>query len=90
MVTPRLVLAGINSAIEIRDGPFSLLADSFHVPVGTGITTKNVFFDGGNAALTTNHGTAAFRQIPQTGKLTRNPWFSSRDVSQNPDGRIRL
>jgi hypothetical protein len=47
-------------AIEIRDGPFSLLGDSFHVPVGTNVTTRNVFFDGGNAALTANQGTADF------------------------------
>jgi hypothetical protein len=29
-----------------------------HVPVGTNITTHNVFFNGGNASLTTNTGTA--------------------------------
>lgn len=45
---------------EIRDGPFSLLGDVLHVPVGTTITTRNVFFQGGNAALTTNTGTALF------------------------------
>jgi hypothetical protein len=43
---------------EIRDGPFSLLGDVIHVPVGTNITTRNVFYQGGNAALTTNTGTA--------------------------------
>src|SRR5277367_3889206 len=45
---------------EIRDGPFSLLADVLHVPVGTNITTRNVFFQGDNASLTTNIGTAVF------------------------------
>lgn len=92
LVTPLLLLAGVNStistglprlpsvdssvgafqmlghlngipfmgAIEIRDGPFSLRGDSFHVPVGTNISTRNVFFEGGNAALTTNQGTADF------------------------------
>jgi hypothetical protein len=45
---------------EIRDGPFSLLGDVLHVPVGTNITTRNVFFQGGNAALTANTGTALF------------------------------
>ncbi|MGH7048144.1 MAG: hypothetical protein ACREE2_17350 [Stellaceae bacterium] len=45
-------------AIEIRDGPFSLLGDSFHVPVGTSITTRNIFYNGGNASLITNQGTA--------------------------------
>jgi len=45
---------------EIRDGPFSLLGDVLHVPVGTNITTRNVFFQGGSASLTTNIGTAVF------------------------------
>jgi len=45
---------------EVRDGPFSLLGDVLHVPVGTNMTTRNVFFQGGNAALTANTGTALF------------------------------
>lgn len=45
-------------AAEIRDGPFSLMGDVLHVPVETTITTRNVFFEGGKAALTTNTGTA--------------------------------
>ena len=45
---------------EVRDGPFSLLGDVLHVPVGTNITTRNIFFQGGNAALTANMGTALF------------------------------
>jgi hypothetical protein len=45
-------------SFEIRDGPLGLLADVLHVPVSTDITTRNVFFQGGNAALTTNTGTA--------------------------------
>lgn len=45
-------------AAEIRDGPFSLMGDVLHVPVETTITTRNVFFQGGKAALTTNTGTA--------------------------------
>ena len=47
-------------SLEVRDGPFSLLGDAFHVPVGTNITTRNVFFDRGNASLIANQGTAAF------------------------------
>jgi len=47
-------------SVEFRDGPFSLLGDVIHVPVGTNITTRNVFFNGGNASLTTNIGTAVF------------------------------
>src|SRR5271170_3466495 len=45
-------------SVEFRDGPLSLLGDVLHVPVGTNITTRNVFFNGGNASLTTNIGTA--------------------------------
>jgi hypothetical protein len=43
---------------EIRDGPFGLLGDVMHLPVSANITTRNVFYQGGNAALTTNVGTA--------------------------------
>jgi hypothetical protein len=45
---------------EFRDGPFSLLGDIIHLPVGTNITTRNIFFNGGSAALTANIGTAEF------------------------------
>ncbi len=45
---------------ELRDGPFSLLGDVLHVPVGTNVTTRNVFYQGGNASLTANTGTALF------------------------------
>ena len=47
-------------AAEFRDGPFSLLGDVIHLPVGTNVTTRNVFFNGGSAALTANIGTAVF------------------------------
>jgi hypothetical protein len=47
-------------SVEISDGPFSLLGDALHIPVGTSITTRNIFFSGGSAALTTNMGTADF------------------------------
>lgn len=46
-------------ALELRDGPFSFLGEVLHVPLSTNITTRNVFFNGGNASLTTNIGTAA-------------------------------
>ena len=46
-------------SVEFRDGPFSLLGDVIHLPVGANIATRNVFFNGGNASLTTNIGTAA-------------------------------
>jgi hypothetical protein len=36
------------------------LGEALHLPVGTSITTHNVFFSGGSAALTANEGTADF------------------------------
>jgi hypothetical protein len=43
-------------SIEIRDGPLGLLGDALHVPVSTNITTRNVFFNGGNAKLVPTRG----------------------------------
>jgi hypothetical protein len=43
---------------EIRVGPIGLLGDVLHIPVETNITTRNVFFQGGKAAVTQNTGTA--------------------------------
>jgi hypothetical protein len=43
---------------EIRDGPIGLLGDVVHGPFGSNITTRNVFYQGGHAALNTNIGTA--------------------------------
>ena len=45
-------------SVELRDGPFSLLGDALHVPLGVPITTRNIFFNGGSAGLTMNTGTA--------------------------------
>ena len=45
-------------SIEIRDGPLGLLGDALHVPVGTGLKTRDIAFSGGNAALITDSGTA--------------------------------
>jgi hypothetical protein len=46
------------SALEIRDGPIGLLGDILHMPVSANVTTRNVFYNGGKAALTANTGTA--------------------------------
>jgi hypothetical protein len=53
--------------IEIHDGPFSLLGGAVHLPVGTDITTRDVFFNGGNATLIANAGTATllYRALEQ-------------------------
>jgi len=45
--------------IEIHDGPFSLVGGAIHLPVSTDITTRNVLFNGGNAGLIANTGTAS-------------------------------
>jgi hypothetical protein len=53
-------LSGVpfTGSFEIRDGPLGLLSDVLHLPVSTGITTLNGFFQGGSAALTADTGTA--------------------------------
>ena len=45
-------------SIEIRDGPLGLLGDALHVPVSTGLRTRDIAFSGGNAALIVDSGTA--------------------------------
>src|ERR1700730_19373055 len=45
-------------SFEVRQGPLGFLGDVLHVPVSTNITTHNVLFQGGNAALKTTTGTA--------------------------------
>lgn len=38
-------------AAELRDGPFGILADAMHIPLGVPITTRNIFFSGGNTGV---------------------------------------
>lgn len=38
-------------AVELRDGPFGILADAIHFPAGVPITTRNIFFSGGNTGV---------------------------------------
>ena len=45
--------------VEIHDGPLSLVGGAVHLPVSADITTRNVLFNGGNAGLIANAGTAA-------------------------------
>jgi hypothetical protein len=78
-------------SIEIRDGPLGLLGDVLHVPVGTDIKTRNVFYQGGHAALITNTGTAlllyrvldAPTQYADLGGGFR-AWGFSTDLTLNP------
>jgi len=80
-------------SVEISDGPFSLLGDAFHIPVGTSITTRNFFYNGGNAALIASQGTADFlyHVLAQPGQsldagIGFRAWAFTTDITLN--GRI--
>jgi hypothetical protein len=47
-------------AAELRYGPFGVLADALHIPLGIPITTRNIFFSGGNTGLVTSIVTSDF------------------------------
>lgn len=47
-------------AAELRYGPFGILADGLHIPLGVPITTHNIFFSGGNSAVVLNVATGDF------------------------------
>jgi hypothetical protein len=47
-------------AAELRDGPFGLMADAMHLPLGIPVTTRNVFYSGGHTGLVTSIVTADF------------------------------
>jgi hypothetical protein len=78
-------------SVEVRYGSLGFLADAIHLPVSTRITTRNIFFEGGNAALKANTGTgiALYRvledpvQFADVGLGFRAWGFSSR-VELNP------
>jgi hypothetical protein len=76
---------------EVRYGQLGFLVDAIHLPVSTTITTHDIFFRGGNAALKANTGTgiALYRvledpvQFADAGLGFRAWGFSSR-VELNP------
>ena len=78
-------------SFEVRYGSLGFLADAIHLPVSTNITTHNIFFQGGNAALRVNTGTgiALYRvledpvQFADAGLGFRAWGFSSR-LALNP------
>jgi hypothetical protein len=77
--------------IEIHDGPLSLLGGAIHLPVGTDITTRNVLFNGGNAALVVDAGTATllYRLLEQPGQFADlgvgfRAWGFATNVTLNP------
>jgi hypothetical protein len=78
-------------SFEVRYGALGFLADTIHLPVSTKITTHDIFYNGGNAALKANTGTgiALYRfledpvQFADAGLGFRAWGFSSR-VALNP------
>ena len=78
-------------SFEARYGNLGFLADAIHLPVSTKITTRDVFYQGGNAELAANMGTgvALWRvledpvQFADAGLGFRAWGFSSR-VELNP------
>jgi hypothetical protein len=77
--------------IEIHDGPLSLLGGAIHLPVGTDITTRNVLFNGGNAGLVIDAGTATllYRVLDIPGQFADfgvgfRAWGFSANLSLNP------
>jgi hypothetical protein len=76
---------------EVRYGSLGFLVDAIHLPVSTKITTHDIFFQGGNAALKANTGTgiALYRfledpaQFADAGLGFRAWGFASR-VALNP------
>ena len=77
-------------SVEVRDGPFGALVDYMHVPVRSGISTRNVFFSGGSAGLVLDTATLDFlyRPIAQPQQYLDagvgvRPWGVSTDISLN-------
>lgn len=78
-------------SVEIRDGPIGMFGGAIHLPVGTDITTRNVFFNGGNAGLVAGAGTALllYRALDIPGQYADlgvgfRAWGFSANVSLNP------
>ena len=77
--------------IEIHDGPLSLFGGAIHLPVGTDLTTRNVLFNGGNAGLIADAGTATllYRVFDKPGQFADlgvgfRAWGFSTNVTLNP------
>jgi hypothetical protein len=76
---------------KCRFGPIGLVGDMLHMVLGTNISTRNVFFQGGHLGLTANTGTAvalyrfvdAPNQFADLGVGFRS-WGFGANVSLNP------
>ena len=78
-------------SFEARYGNLGFLADAIHLPVSTKITTRDIFFQGGNAALKADTGTGIvlyrFLQDPvqfADGGLGFRAWGFSSNLTLNP------
>ncbi len=99
-IGPGELLGDLNNApfmgaAELRDGPFGILADAMHVPLGVPITTRNIFFSGGNTGVVMSQVTGDFLyrvldQPSQTidGGLGFRVWDVSTDTILNGIGFI--
>ncbi len=47
-------------AAELRDGLFGVLADAMHLPLGVPLTTRNIFYSGGQTGVVTSIVTGDF------------------------------
>src|SRR5215469_9684699 len=87
----RLEGAPFMGSFEARYGSWGFLADAIHLPVSTSITTHNILFQGGNAALKANTGTGIalcrFFQDPvqfADAGIGFRAWGFSANLSLNP------
>jgi hypothetical protein len=78
-------------SFEARYGNLGFLADAIHLPVSTKISTHEIFFQGGNAALKADTGTgiALYRFLADPvqfadGGLGFRAWGFSSNISLNP------
>ncbi|MBV8119758.1 MAG: hypothetical protein JO081_07460, partial [Alphaproteobacteria bacterium] len=80
-------------AAELRYGPVGFLADALHVPLEVPITTRNIFYSGGNSAvvLSVVTGDLIYRVLDQPNQtidagLGFRVWGASADTTLN--GRL--
>jgi hypothetical protein len=64
-IGPGEILGDLNNvpfmgAAELRYGPFGVLADAMHLPLGVPVTTRNIFFSGGNTGVVASIVTGDF------------------------------
>src|SRR5690348_17082076 len=78
-------------SFEARYGNLGFLADAIHLPVSTKVTTRDIFFQSGNAALKADTGTgiALYRFLQDAvqfadGGLGFRAWGFSSNLALNP------